>query len=180
MSSKRKGMPEAHAEHPNVVPMIDIIMCLIVFYMLAARIGVDTGADDSIEIPESIIGINLEDIGNTLTLNVRGGIGDDPFITAMVPDPDTGRAVRTDLKIIDRTTGRKQLLETLKFLRYGRDRQKGGTGVNADNDLFSIIIYGDAGMDYRFLEPVLLTCAEANVANVNFATKTVEQRRPAS
>jgi biopolymer transport protein ExbD len=33
-------MPAAHATHPNVTPLIDIVMCLIIFYMLVAKIGV--------------------------------------------------------------------------------------------------------------------------------------------
>ena len=36
-------MPAAHASHPNVTPLIDIVMCLIIFYMLVAKIGVNTG-----------------------------------------------------------------------------------------------------------------------------------------
>ena len=39
-----------------------------------------------------------------------------------------------------------------------------------------IIIRGEADMGYRFLEPVLITCAEADVKNVNFNTKKVEQK----
>jgi len=36
-------MPAAHATHPNVTPLIDIVMCLIIFYMLVAKIGVNMG-----------------------------------------------------------------------------------------------------------------------------------------
>ena len=44
-----------------------------------------------------------------------------------------------------------------------------------DNPDFKVIIRGEKEMSYRFLEPVLITCMEANVKNVAFNTsKTVE------
>jgi len=177
MSSKRKGMPDAHAEHPNVIPLIDIIMCLIVFYMLCARIGIDTGAEEMV-IPKSLQGVQIEDLGNTLTLNVFKGVNtadSSPRIVALVPNPETSSSVKQELKIIEPRTNRKQLLETLRYFRFGKDMKPGGGGLNSDNDRFSVIIRGEEDMDYRFLEPVLITCAEAAVANVNFATGTISR-----
>ena len=43
-------MPESHAAHPNVTPLIDVVMCLIIFFMLVAKIGVSTGAE-KMELP---------------------------------------------------------------------------------------------------------------------------------
>ena len=34
---KRRHLQESHAAHPNVTPLIDIVMCLIIFYMLVAK-----------------------------------------------------------------------------------------------------------------------------------------------
>ena len=50
------------------------------------------------------------------------------------------------------------------------DAKPGGTGPNADNDNFKIIIRGDKDMTYKTLEPVLIACMEANVKDVNFNT----------
>jgi len=44
-------------------------------------------------------------------------------------------------------------------------------GQNAD---FKVIIRADQNLDYRFLEPVLLICAEVPVKNVNFAAREPE------
>jgi len=171
---KSHKIPDVHAEHPNVVPLIDIIMCLIIFFMLVAKIGVDTGADKKILIPVSIQGIKIKDMGNTLTLNVRAGpVGDDPLVTALVPDPNGGRSSLQEIKITQKNGAEKPLLETLKFFRYGRDRKPAPKGTKGDdNPDFKVIIRGDKDMGYRFLEPVLITCAEAAVANVNFVTET--------
>ncbi len=153
---KKHGMPEMKEGGVNVTPLIDIVMCLIIFFMLVARIGVSTGADNTINIPETVLGAKIEDLGNTLTLNVRPGVGDDPFITALVGGE------QKELKLVETTpTGvRSPLVDLLSELRK-------------NNDEFKVIIRGDKDMPYKYLEPVLSACSQANVANVNFNTKVV-------
>ena len=59
--------------------------------MLVAKIGVDTGADRNIDIPTSILGTDIKDMGNTLVLNVVNGptgVPDpQPIVTALVKRP---------------------------------------------------------------------------------------------
>jgi biopolymer transport protein ExbD len=157
---KRRHIPESRAAHPNVTPLIDIVMCLIIFFMLVAKIGVSTGAE-KMDIPESLVGIDITDMDNTLTLNVRPGALDLPQVTALVKDKN-GEYEKTELKLRDPATGQNQLLNTLRLYR-------------TQNDRFAVIIRGEADMPYRFLEPVLITCADANVRKVDFNTrKTIE------
>ena len=82
---KKVHIPEAHVSHPNVTPLIDIVMCLIIFFMLVAKIGVSTGAEQ-MDIPASILGTDIQDMGNTLTLNVRPGPLDQPHARPQVAD----------------------------------------------------------------------------------------------
>src|SRR3954470_12566351 len=165
----RRGMPETREGNVNVTPLIDIVMCLIIFFMLVAKIGVDTGADQAIVIPTSFQGLEIQDMGNTLTLNVRPIAGSDqPMVSALVG------GVVEELKMVDPVTGYKPLLATLKSFRFGKDLKQGGTNENADNPEFKVIIRGDESMGYQYLEPVLITCAEARVKNVNFNTRKAE------
>ena len=163
----RRGMPEIKEGNVNVTPLIDVVMCLIIFFMLVAKIGVDTGADRRITIPASLLGLDIKDMGNTLTLNVEPGAGDQPTVTALV------EGVVQEVKLLDPVTGKKPLLNTLLKFRYGKDLRPGGINESADNPEFKIIIRGDAEMGYQYLEPVLVTCAQANVKNVNFNTRKV-------
>ena len=165
-------MPEIKEGGVNVTPLIDIVMCLIIFFMLVAKIGVDTGADQRISIPASFRGVEIKDKGNTLTLNVQQGAIDQPLVSGLI-DAETGVA---ELKLIDTVTNQKPLLNTLKRFRFGNDLRAGGTGKATDNPEFKVIIRGDEEMGYRFLEPVLITCAEAQVKNVNFNTKKIVQK----
>ena len=161
-------MPEMKEGGVNVTPLIDIVMCLIIFFMLVAKIGVDTGGE-KMDIPTSMMGNDIKDMGNTLILNVRPGPADQPFVTALV------RGQKQELKVEEPGTQRRPLLDALKFVRYGADMKTGGAGANIDNPEFKIIIRGEQNMDYRFLEPVLITCAEAGVKSVNFNTKIPEK-----
>src|SRR5215207_9954592 len=105
---RRHRMPAIQEGNVNVTPLIDIVMCLIIFFMLVAKIGVDTGADADIVIPTSFQGLDIDDMGNTLTLNVRPGATDQPMVTALVG------GVVEELKVVDPVSGQKPLLQTLK------------------------------------------------------------------
>ncbi len=148
---RRHKMPAVHVTHPNVTPLIDIVMCLIIFYMLVARIGVKTGADKKIQLPISLQGITLKDLGNTVTLNVTPG-AEQPQVTML--NPHSGQI--EEVKISDGT--KKPLKSFLQLLK-------------GENQKFKVIIRGDQELDYGFIEPVLKTCAEAQVRDVNFATR---------
>src|SRR5271154_6701028 len=105
---KKRHIPEARSAHPNVTPLIDIVMCLIIFFMLVAKIGVTTGAE-KMDIPESIKGNPITDMDNTLTLNVRPGAADEPLVTALVQNT-AGEHQQTELKLRDPISGQNQLL----------------------------------------------------------------------
>ena len=86
----KRHIPDSHTSHPNVTPLIDIVMCLIIFFMLVAKIGVSTGAEPMADLPASIVGTDIKDMGNTLVLNVYEKPGNDlPQVTALVKDPPT-------------------------------------------------------------------------------------------
>jgi biopolymer transport protein ExbD len=165
---RRRAIPESHTTHPNVTPLIDVVMCLIIFYMLVAKIGVNTGADPSIQIPVTQMGNELKDLGNTLILNVRE-VDEVPFVTALV---DQSQRSPQEVKIVDPVTNVHTLREILLRLRYGTDGRPGGKPgtPEADNDNFKVIIRGDSEMTYRTLQPVLEACLEAHVKDVNFET----------
>ncbi len=170
----KRHIPESHGGHPNVTPLIDVVMVLIVFFMLVAKIGVNTGADEKIHIPESVLGSEISDMGNTLVLNVTPQtVGSDvPIVTALVTNASTGVSEITELKLQD-AGNQNQVVNTLKYYRYGKDLKQGTTGgkpENTDNDNFQVVIRGDKDMHYSVLEPVLLSCAMANVKAVNFNT----------
>ena len=159
-------MPKIKEQTVNVTPLIDIVMCLIIFFMLVAKIGVDTGADRNIDIPTSVLGTNIKDMGNTLVLNVVNGptgVPDpQPIVTALV------RGEMQELKLRDFYGGKTQdqLLNTLKLYREGDPLLK-----MSPNPDFKVVIRGDKSLTFRFLAPVLMDCNLAHVRTFAFDTK---------
>src|ERR1700749_2554224 len=88
-SRRLRGMPAVHGNEVNVTPLIDVVMCLIIFFMLVAKIGITTGAKP-MDLPYSYLGKKIDDLGNTLTLNLlpmgdlrsvkRPGAGEEPAL----------------------------------------------------------------------------------------------------
>ena len=149
-----------HNTHPNVVPLIDIIMCLIVFFMLVARIGVSSGEDASIRLPYAAMTHEIKSMDNTLLINVREVAGQ-PEITSQI-DGTNGRG-REPLILEGGGTGRK-LVDVLKNLRNGKGS---GTAVRTD---FKVVVRGDSQMSYGVLQQVLLAVNQAKITNLNFQT----------
>ncbi len=159
-------MPPIREGGVNVTPLIDIVMCLIIFFMLVAKIGVDTGADRNIDIPTSVLGTNIKDMGNTLVLNVVNGptgVPDpQPIVTALV------RGQMQELKLRDFYAGKTQdqLLNTLKLYREGDALLH-----MSPNPDFKVVIRGDKSLTFRFLAPVLMDCNLAHVHTFAFNTR---------
>jgi biopolymer transport protein ExbD len=160
MALKRRHIPDARSEHPNVVPLIDVMLCIIVFYMLAAKIGVTSGADETIQIPVTALGKELGEVGssNTLILNVREAVGQ-PFVTAMV---EAGQGVQ-ELPVENKQAGTRPLRDVLRGLIVGRDGQ---VNTADDNPNLKIIIRGDSSMTYASFMPVMLSITDAGVTNI--------------
>ena len=154
-------MPEIKEGGVNVTPLIDIVMCLIIFFMLMTKIGVATGADATIDPPETILGQRIEEMGNTLTLNVRGGGAgsrlEEPIVTALLEKSGEPREIRITEQ---RGTVRDRPLERVL------------TAVREKNPKIELIILAEKDLQYHLLEQVLISAANAKITKVNFQTKS--------
>ena len=157
---KSHKMPDMKEGGVNVTPLIDIVMCLIIFFMLVAKIGVSTGAEQ-MEIPQTVWGLKIDDLGNTLLLNVRRGAGDEPGITALVNEK------QQQIRLSQMGASGKMETPLVDVLTKLRNR----------NEAFSIIIRAEKDLPYRDLELVLMAASQANVKNVNFNTKIVTEKK---
>ena len=166
---KRRPLPESRVEHPNVVPLIDVMLCIIVFYMLAARIGVDSGADKLITVPTTALGTELDKIGtNNVVVNVRENAGE-PTVTARV---ENGQGVQT--LAVGRTAANgtnASLREVLHALIVGRD---GKVGTADDRPELGVIVRGDGEMTYKSFMPVMVAITDAGVKHIFHNTKKEE------
>ena len=162
---KRHSMPEMKEGGVNVTPLIDVVMCLIIFFVLVAKIGVSTGLDKKIDAPSTYLGVNITDLGNALALNLYPKAGaDEPQILV-----DLKGERQKELKLQDNLGGK--LVHPLREVLQDLKKERG--------EKFKVIINADKQMRYAQLQLVLQACAEAGVSSVNFATKTEKKVVPA-
>lgn len=147
---KKHSMPEMKEGGVNVTPLIDIVMCLIIFFMLVAKIGVSRGVDKDIKLPNAILGTTIKDMGDTLTLNVHHMPSGDPQVTAMVG------TVPKEVKLTEGTD--QPLLRVLKEFKHAHEKA-------------AVIIRGDKDLDYGQLELVLMAVATAGITDTDYETK---------
>ena len=153
---KKHSMPDMKEGGVNVTPLIDVVMCLIIFFMLVAKIGVSTGLDNKIDAPTTYLGIKIPDLGNALALNLYPKAGtDEPQILVNVKGTMKELAVQK----IEGGKTVHPLEEVLKDMKKERGEQ------------FKVIVNAERGMRYASLQLVLQQCAQAGVTNINFATK---------
>ena len=74
------------------------------------------------------LGVKIDDLGNTLTLNVRPGPGDDPFITAMISGE------QKELKLVENRGGKMEspLVNLLAELRKHPDVKRLVAGLERE------------------------------------------------
>ena len=169
---KKKGMPAAHGSEVNVTPLIDVVMCLIIFFMLVAKIGVNTGAK-KMDLPFSYLGKKIDDMGNTLTLNILPK-GDMERIKA---ENEADRIPATDFQVVALVDGVERDLPIKigdaapkyplrEVLTQMKVRYK---------DQFKVIIRADADLPFTLVEPTLVECSNAGATNINFTTQKGEE-----
>lgn len=174
---KKHAMPEMKEGGVNVTPLIDIVMCLIIFFMLVAKIGVTRGEDKDIKLPDTILGTKIADLGNTLTLNVHAVGGSNPGVP-QVTSINNGQKAALDILTANGDRPLRRVLTEFKkthgektsvIIRGGSDPLK-----NADDtpqkDEKGDTVYKE--LTYGQLEQVLMEIATAGITDVAYETRT--------
>ena len=153
--AKRRIDP-MHDEHVNVTPLIDVVMCLIIFFLMVGKLVKDETVD--MHIPHAHLGQEMEDQMGRLTINVVPVLKDKDGVDippAMRPPPNVKLHGE---ELITAKDGWKELTARLR-------KEK------SDNPDLKVILRADENEKYDWIAPVLVACAQANIKNVNFSTK---------
>jgi biopolymer transport protein ExbD len=174
-------MPDMKEGGVNVTPLIDIVMCLIVFFMMVAKIGVTRGVDPKIVPPSTLLGVKIKDMSNTITLNVRDweNVHKEEIAAAQKAGIPEAQWPAAPMKI-EREHPRVQAIvhdgeepKELAVLTSGGDRplRRVLTELSKAKPNFRVIIVADANIRYDLLQQVLIDCSQAKVKDFNFQMK---------
>lgn len=133
---RRFTLPVSHAGKINVTPLIDVVMCLIIFYLLVGRLAMDRQA--GVQLPGSKVGVE-EEASKSLVINVLRG------------DGTSQAGVMIDGRPVDAPT----LKERLRI-------HAGATPETAP----LVQIRADRRLNYASVAPVLAACREAGLKGV--------------
>ncbi len=142
-----KRPPRATAISLNLAPMVDVIMCLLVFFMLATRMV--QRENSQIDLPEATAAKEVEKraLGNRVVVNIRSSESE-----------EFGEAI---YELDGEATPVAELYARLE--REGRQ----DPGVNC-------VIRAARSVPFRFVEAVLVGCAAGKIENITFSAFRVE------
>ncbi|MFN0011002.1 MAG: ExbD/TolR family protein [Phycisphaerales bacterium] len=137
----------------NVTPLIDVVMCLIVFFLIVGKLAADAGA---VRLPESGVGRN-EAAESSIVISIapaRGGPDDGSIAWG-------GARARVFLDSVPMTSAAQ--LDTLLTARAAA----AGAGGRAP----AVQVRADRDLPYAAVEPALAAAGRAGITGVRLATE---------
>ena len=139
---RRKGLSPMPSDHINVTPLIDVIMCLIIFFLLCGKFAKDE-ANAKVRLPQAQLGQQMVDQQGRLVINVV---------------PGEGASAEPEIIVRTRPVRAEELAGYL-----AREHEA--------NPELKVIIRADKDVTYNHVSPVMVACAQANIKSVDYATR---------
>lgn len=144
----------------NLAPMVDVMMCLIIFFLLASKLV--QFEQHPVDLPWAVAAkeVTSQDLGQRVTINVRPALdGSDQTAEYVVADWDGKR-------FIERLLQPEEINAIL--------RVRAARAAAAGQEL-RCVIRADQNVQYQHVETVLRACGLAKISNIVFsANKGIE------
>jgi biopolymer transport protein ExbD len=147
-------MEPMHDEHVNVTPLIDVIMCLIIFFLLVGRLTAKE-FNDKVVIPKAHNGQPMTDQEGRLVINVA-----EPPDAADGTDVIRSVQAMPTIQVRDKTFTMEESQELTRYLRNEK----------AETPNIKIVLRADEKIPYKWIAPVMVACIQADIKSVNFST----------
>ena len=154
--AKRRGLEPSHDDHVNVTPLIDIVMCLIIFFMICGKL-VQGEIEGAITVPKAKRAEEI-DQKNRLVVNIVPVYQNPPIAGTPIEKQIVNVKYVVNKVEIDNFADPKALTD---FLRKAKA---------ADPDL-RLLIRADREIPYPLISPVIVSCAQADIKSMHFATE---------
>jgi biopolymer transport protein ExbD len=137
----------------NLAPMVDVLMCLIIFFLLASKLV--SAEHFPVKLPWAVAAREVEtrDLGARVTINVRRADGSDERAEYVVVDWN-GRDIA------------ERVLQPGELGSLLRSRAARAAGQSQQ---LRCVIRADEDVQYQHVESVLRACGLAKVANIVFS-----------
>lgn len=147
--------PASTAMTLNLAPMVDVMMCLIIFFLLGSRF-VDA-QHKALELPVAVAAhdVDRSELGPRIVINVRPREDDDFLADYLVTDFD-------GQQIIERILTRDDIDDYVA-------RRARMSGVPVEE--LRCVIRADQQVRYRHVEAVLRACGLAKIRNIVFSAR---------
>lgn len=146
-----KSPPKPAPMTLNLAPMVDVMMCLIIFFLLASKLAT---SEFDVELPWAISAkvVDQAQLGNAVTIGVRPSPEDERTAEYVVADWDGQQVVQRALT--------PDQIETLLMARSVRAHDRG--------EELRCVIRADRGVMYQHVEVVLRACGLAKISKIVF------------
>ena len=141
----RRKLEPMHDDHVNVTPLIDVIMCLIIFFLVCGRLAAQE-SNDKVVVPRAALGQEMPEQRDRFVINVV------PSKSTHDPNAEPALYIRGE------QIGMNELTVYLR-------REK------KDTPDLKVILRADQSISYQWIAPILSACAQADIKSVNFSTK---------
>lgn len=156
--------PGSSIEAINVTPLIDVVMCLIIFFLIVGKLSTDRGAP--VRLPSSIRG--SEETSASVMIVTVARLGDPA--SALAESAQGWRTYGITVQADGQPMADAKALEAAvrgKLL----SAPGGGAGL-------SIQIRADRDLPFGSVEPILRSCGQAGAKSVRFAAEREEGGPP--
>ncbi len=133
----------------NLAPMVDVMMCLLIFFMLATKMVEQENSRIDLPVAAAAKEVEKQALGNRLVINVR--------------DATLRGGGSADYLIRESAVTLQQVKDRLELERE-RDPE-----VNC-------VIRADRTVAYQHVEALMATCASADVRNITFGALKTDRR----
>ncbi len=152
----RRGLPPAHAAIPNLAPMVDVVMVILIFFMLGTTFALSEGM-----LPTQLPAETGPGGGAAITIL--------PAVRISLSEQADGRGCR--IVVMGRELA-DQSFETLAA--FLREKRVAGADPQAP-----VLISADGGLEYQQVISAMDACVRAGFSNIQFSVGGVAGAAPA-
>lgn len=146
-----KGPPKATSMELNLAPMVDVIMCMLIFFMLATKLVQRESSRIDLPLALAAKSTELADLGSRFVINVRNVGADEAGASGS----------EVEYVVFERSVALPELINLLGTVAKRAATDSGGE-VNC-------VIRADKTVPYRHVEAVMVACAKAQIRNLTFS-----------